>query len=316
MCQHKQPIPYLCFMANNRGPKRKATDEDHDNAPALRRKLLDHPGFLGHCFPEEPRFGAFLPSQSTGKAEKSSTAPQRRKLKLPNKLGRPALLDQAKERPFANTSQAVQDVLEWEAPEFVEGSSTPCLGPASGSGAEKHVDMPAQQAGLPSSHPALPAAAVSSPVLAGEGGLGRIALLGNDLGTPSGTAPAHVPAPVFTAPDAGPNSTSSPAAAAPIVPGQKVISAAQQTDAPVLQPQHAPQQTILPGATFGQPIPEQVFVSRSTFLVVRSWLTQGCKDGTGCFTEINCVEQAAGFAAGAPQGQPRKMVRAKRFSRR
>ena len=34
------------------------------------------------------------------------------------------------------------------------------------------------------------------------------------------------------------------------------------------------------------------------------------------FTEAFPVEQAPGFAAGAPQGQPRKMVRAKRFSRR
>ena len=292
-------------MANNRGSKRKITDscteEQNNNAPALRRRLIDQAGLLGHCFPQEPRFGTFLPVHRThGDAEKSSSNPQRRKLKLPNKLGRPALWNMGTSKTLASaSSKAAQDLLNWDAPEFAEEPSTSRLDTTAAARAETNVDLPANLAGLPSSTSATPATAVSSPLLAKM--VGHSAVLGNDLGTPSSAAAAHQPAPILPAADApGLNPAISPAAVAPAVPEHNVSSAGdtvqsfafgkplstggpldsggpgqlsgnkplavfgepQHSGAAALQTQNAPQQTMPPGPLFGQIVPEQVLPSR------------------------------------------------------
>ncbi|BDA45582.1 hypothetical protein COCOBI_07-3690 [Coccomyxa sp. Obi] len=327
-------------MSRNQGLKRKITDsrtdEGDSHAPALRRRLLDQPGpngLLGMCFQQQPRFGAFLPSDSN-QAVQGTSKPisQRRKLKLPKKLGKPALLSSRKAVPTAGASGMTEpNNLDWDAPEFNEEPSTTSVSSATGAQREKDGDSLAQKAGISSSNAGLFPAAASSPVndKAGTAGGSGTLLLGSSLGTLPGTAAATLPAaPALPASDA---SGLTLAAAMPSVPEQEnasadnqpfafaqpstpdgarggdgkqpgsglslgIFGAVQQSGAvalstqqaqpppvmPQLPTQHAQPPSILPGTIFGQQIPEQV----------------------------------GGFAAGAPQAQPRKMVRAKRFSRK
>lgn len=220
-------------MSSNRGLKRKVNDsriDDGDShAPALRRRLPDQQGpngLLGICFQQQPRFGAFLPSISN-QAMQGTAKPisQRRKLKLPRKLGRPALLSRWKAIPTAGASGMTEpDFLDWDAPEFDDAPSTTSVSSATGTQRELDGDSLALKASTSSSNAALFPAAASSPMTdkAGVTEESGSLLLGNGLGTPPGTAAAPLPAPALSASDA---SGLTLAAAVPSVPKQEKDSA-------------------------------------------------------------------------------------------
>ncbi|CAL8470829.1 g10371 [Coccomyxa elongata] len=231
--------------------------------------------------------------------------------------------------PTAGASGMTEpSTLDWDAPEFDEEPSTTSVSSAIGG---IFGDSLAQKASTSSSNAMLLPAAASSPMpdKAGIAGVGGTLLLGSSLGTLPGTAAAPLPATALPASDA---SGLTSAAAMPSVPEQEkagadnsqpfalpqpgvphsahggngkqpgsglslgIFGAVQPSGAaalqtqqaqpppavPLLPTQHAQPPSTLPGTVFGQQVPEQV----------------------------------GGFAAGAPQAQPRKMVRAKRFSRK